>query len=62
MATKANLTEQQKRWAASHDWYVGPFGNTIEVLDRYTDANGQYHEDKYPWTGSFQALRDWAGY
>lgn len=62
------LSDGQKAWAKAHDWYVGiqPVTGCIVVADRYTkrhaDGSVTSHEDVLAWTGSYAALRDWAGY
>lgn len=56
------MTEQQIKWAASHDWFVCDKGDgSIIVRDAYT-LRGEYHSAEIVWTGSFSELRDWAGY
>lgn len=61
------LTPQQRRWAASHDWFVKDNRDgSIEVLDRWSQlhSNGTvtHHEKQLHFAGTFKALRDWAGY
>jgi len=56
------LTEAQIRWATLHDWCLGRVGNTVEVVDHYTDRKGVFHWRRFVWKKSFEDLRDWAGY
>jgi hypothetical protein len=56
------LTAQQICWAASHDWFIRDNGDgTITVNDAWTQ-DGVLHQQTVRHTGSFKALRDWAGY
>jgi hypothetical protein len=56
------LTPGQVRWAASHDWFISDCGDgTIMIRDGWT-LNGVYDCQIIRHTGSFKALRDWAGY
>jgi hypothetical protein len=56
------MTEQQIKWAASHDWYIGraDTAGTVLVNERYTMAGKLYEEIKV--FADFRALKDWAGY
>lgn len=61
------LTRAQIGWAKQHDWFYADKGDgTILVLDRYSqshpDGHTTFHEDTVHHTGSFPALRAWAGY
>lgn len=56
------LTPSQIKWAASHDWFVCDNGDgSIVVNDAWTQDGVLYQRD-VTHTGSFGALRDWAGY
>lgn len=59
------MTDQQIKWAAQHDWYVGHGVNVenklfIRVKERLVDDIG-YYDVTYDLT-DYQALRAWAGY
>lgn len=63
---KHMLTDRQIGWALSHDWAVAQQTNQDEshsliVVDRYT-LDGKDYSTEMEWTGTFQQLRDWAGY
>ena len=63
-ALTGQLTTQQVRWAASHDWFVADLGNgLIQVVDRWVNLRtGERGEDVLVWDKPFAELRDWAGY
>lgn len=57
------MTQAQVNWAKRHDWFVADLGNgRIIVLDDYVDCEGKVHRNTIAWTGTFQELRNWAGY
>ena len=57
------LTDRQKEWARSHDWYVCDLANgCILVQSRFTIHGGPLHVFDIAWKRSFAELRDWAGY
>jgi hypothetical protein len=58
------LTPEQRQWASTHDWFghENPDG-TITVKERWHDPGmGRSFEQPFIWNGTFQQLRDWAGY
>lgn len=56
------FTETQMAWAAQHDWYVVQKDGMPVVVDRQYSRDSGYEEEMVFWTGSFQELREWAGY
>ena len=56
---KTNFTPNQIKWAAQHDWFVSVNDNgNIVAREVYSDGSSNIVVH----TGSFQELRDWAGY
>lgn len=61
--TDQMLTPSQIKWAASHDWFIADNGDgTIKVRECFTINGVLFQEEPIRWTGSFRALREWAGY
>lgn len=56
------MTENQIKWAASHDWYVdhSDDNDVILVVDRWTE-DGVLHQE-LRWFEDFTQLQEWAGY
>lgn len=57
------MTEQQIKWATSHDWFVAVLdsGKGVLVTDRYVTRDGVEHADSKEFS-NYRRLRDWAGY
>jgi hypothetical protein len=61
------MTENQIKWAASHDWYIATLadGEGVLVKDEWVDLNEAEPRQTYSKDVAFtnyRALRDWAGY
>lgn len=60
------FTHKQILWCAQHDWFLGERHNgNLLVREAWTSADDNYTtvtETTIEWTGSFQELREWAGY
>ncbi len=55
------MTESQKKWAASHDWYWKDTDHGVYVQDTWKNAKGDWCKDIIEFT-DFAALKSWAGY
>lgn len=56
------LTPRQIQWAREHDWFGGLDAGRLIVVDRSCDGNGNFGEQVFEWRGTFEELREWAGY
>jgi len=55
------MSENQKQWAAMHDWFICSTQNGIIAQDVEIMANGELVCKNKLFT-CFNTLRDWAGY
>lgn len=66
------MTDQQIKWAKSHDWFIAVLasGEGVLVLDSWVNMNEQpdqltgqrkLYSDSKAFT-DYRSLRDWAGY
>lgn len=56
------MTQEQIAWAATHDWFVCDNGDGTIVVREWFVASDCAWAVEQTWTGSFGALRAWAGY
>ncbi|UGY15186.1 hypothetical protein HAP48_0042790 [Bradyrhizobium septentrionale] len=55
------FSKSQVQWIMDHDWAVRSLMGAVVVIDRFT-YNGSAYAEYFVWAGTFNELRDWAGY